>query len=255
MLRGRRIVDDSSDDEFPDIKDLAFKPKKTENRNVIGTPAAQTKESSAKNGTVRRRKLGAVVVDNPLLRPLSGDRTAPATILPDKERENYVPRKKQGSTTPQRVELRTRKTRPIITSVELDEGHCSDETGSVQEESILEDFSELDDDDASAFEASEDDDDFSDDNDFELKLMSRSPSKTRRAGGGNLSERDSAGGRTKKRSPSPGAQLLAEFMQAREREQKPTSLDGRKASKVKNDVSRKGNPSSALANPLSKLRM
>lgn len=255
MFRGRRIVDDSSDDEFPDIKDLALKPRRIENRNVASTPVAQIKESSAKNGTVRRRKLGAVVVDNPLLRPISGDKSASATTLPGNERDDDVPRRKTNSAMPQRVELRPRKTKPVITSVELDEDHFSDEAGSVQEETILEDFSELDDDDASEFEASEDDDDFLDDNDFDLDFLSRSPSKSRRAEGRSSSGTDPAGSRTKKRSPSPGAQLLAELVEAQEREQRPTSLEGQKATKIKNDVSRKGNTSSDLANPRSKHRM
>lgn len=255
MLRGRRIVlDDSSDEEFPDIQDfLASRPKRVEKRNeVVGTPVAETKEGIAKNGTVRRRKLGAVVVDNPLLRPFSdGDRSSSTSlVLPEKD-EGIVPRKNK-STTPQRIELRTRKTKPIITSVELDEDDFSG-VDSVQEETILEDFSEGDDDedndedDGSEFEASRSDD--SDDEDFTADfLLSWSPSKSRK--------KEVAGDCEKRRSPSPGAQLLAEAMEAQEREKKPTSLENTKDGRSKNDASRnKGDSASDLADPLSKMQM
>lgn len=261
MFRSRRVVDDSSDDEeFPDVKDfLVSKPKKSKDGNATGTPTAQTRTSTAKNGTVRRRKLGAVVIDNPLLRPIGGDRSSSsASVLPgrDSEEEYDIPRRKKSSTTPQRIELRTRKTKPIITSVELhDEGDFS-ETDSVQEETILEDFSEGgdDDDDASDFEVSQYED--SDDDDFTAEFLSWSPSKSRRAAGRDSSEREAPASREKKRSPSPGAQLLAEAIEAQEREKKPTSVEGLKGGKVKSETARKrGDTSKDLADPLSKLRM
>lgn len=274
MFRGRRIVidDSSSDEEFPDVRDLlTSKPKRSNDNHkseVVATPVRQAKESStAKNGgTVRRRKLGTVVVDNPLLRPIGSGRSSSESIVrPGKDyedrddvlRNNDKEKKNNKSTTPQRVELRTRKTKPVVASVELDENALS-ETDSVQEGTILEEFSEGDEDEGSDFEASQDGD--SDDDDFTAEFFrSRSPSKSTRAGGRNSSEREGEQKKAK-RSPSPGAQLLAEAMEAHEREKKkPTSFfpgSGRATGKVKNDASRnRGDAVSDLADPLSKLRM
>lgn len=266
MFRSRRIVVDSSDDEeFPDIKDLlAFKPKNPEHDKAIDKPTAQTKTSTAKDGTVRRRKLGAARVDNPLLRSVGGNRSfsssssaAAAPVLPEIDfDEDNVPRKKKSSTTPQRIALRTRKTKPVATSVELDGSDLS-ETGSVQEETILEDFSEGDndddnDDDASDFAASQVDD--SDDDDFTAEFLSWLPSKYKKER--NSSEREALAGREKKRSPSPGAQLLAETIEAQERDKKPVSMEDLKGGRVKKEtLRRKGDTGEDLANPLSKLRM
>lgn len=269
MFRSRRIVVDSSDDEeFPDIEDLlAFKPKNPEHGKAIDKPTVQTKTSTAKDGTVRRRRLGAARVDNPLLRPVGGNRSfsssssaaaAAAPVLPEIDfDEDDVPRKKKSSTTPQRIALRTRKTKPVATSVELDGSDLS-ETGSVQEETILEDFSEGDndddddDDDASDFAASQVND--SDDDDFTAEFLSWSPSKYKRER--NSSERKALAGREKKPSPSPGAQLLAEAIEAQERDKKPVSMEDLKGGRVKKETSRrKGDTSEDLANPLSKLRM
>lgn len=259
MFRGRRVVDDSSDDEeIPDIKDLLVsKPKNLEYGNATGTPTAQIKTSTAKNGTVRRRKLGAMVLDNPLLRPIGGDMSSSsASVLAgrDSEEDCDLPRRKKSSTTPQRIALRTRKTKPVITSVELDDEGEFSETGSVQEETILEDFSEGgDDDDASDFEANQDED--SDDDDFTAEFLSWSPSKFRRAVGRDSSEREVPASQERKRSPSPGAQLLAEAIEAQEREKKPISVDSLKVGKVKSETARKrGDNSKDLADPLSRLR-
>lgn len=256
MLRSRRIVDDSSDEEFPDIKDLLnTNLKKPASSNCAITPQTQAKDSStAKNATVRRRKLGDVSVNNPLTRPLGSDRSLSASTLFEKEDTESIPRKKKLSTTPQRVELRTRKTKPIISSVELAQSDFS-ETGSFQEETILEGFSQGDDDDASDFEASQEAD--SDDDSFTAEFfLPRSPSKSRRVGGRDSSKREDAHGQRKKRSPSPGAQLLAEAIEAQEREKKPLFLKDRNCVKKDGDACRKSRDNgSKLADPLSKLRV
>lgn len=252
MFRSRRIVDDSSDDDFPNITDLLKTNSKRAQKvgDIIGTPA-HTKESSAKNGTVRRRKLGAVVLDNPLMRPLSGQRSSSSSTLFDEVDE--TPRKRVP-TTLSRIELMKRKTNPVVKGLERDESDSS-EMDSVQEETILENFSEGSDDDngnddESDFEAiqSEDSDD-----DSLAEFLSWSPSKSKRAAGRTSAERDETQGRKTKRSPSPGAQLLAEAIEAQEREQKQTIPKG---GKINNEATRgSSNANSDLADPLFKLRM
>lgn len=207
-FRGRRIIDDSSsdsngnggssDDEFPDLKNLQNpKSLKTATAKNVGKPIAQTEQTPAKS--VRRRKLG-VINDNPLLRPFGN--TSSATPF----KKNEAPVKKK-STTPQRIELRTRKTRPVITSLEIDD---SSEAESIQEETIIEDFS------GSDFDASQTSDEDGDDDDSTFgDVPQRSPSK--RKGLSNGVEGGSMH-RERKRSPSPSAQLLAEAMEAETRD-------------------------------------
>lgn len=245
-IRGRRIIHDSSsdgdsnsDDDFPDLKDIAkLKAPKFATAKNVGKPISKAEPPAAKS--VRRRKLG-VIPDNPLLRPFGDTNSS----TPDKKDE--APDKKK-STTPQRVELRTRKTGPVFTSVEVGE---DSEAESVTEETIVEDFS------GSDFDASESSDEESDDDSTFGEVLQRSPSKNR-----GLSN-DVKGGRMhreRKRSPSPSSQLLAEARQAEERHESQRS-DGSsrgstegKASKKK--IERTRCPSTDdLADPLGRIQM
>lgn len=206
-FRGRRIIDDSSsdsdgnsnsDDEFPDLKDLSkTQTLKIATAKIVGKQMIpQTEQTPAKS--VRRRKLG-VIADNPLLRPFGN------TSLSTPVKKNEAPVKK-NSTTPQRIELRTRKTRPVITSLEVDD---SSEAESIQEETIIEDFS------GSDFDASQTSDEEDDDESTFGEVPQRSPSK--RKGLSNGAEGGSRH-RERKRSPSPSDQLLAEAMEAETRD-------------------------------------
>lgn len=244
MARGRRIVVDSSDDEFPDLQDIvSFKAKASKN---AGTSVAKPNQFDTNKNTVRRRKLGAIA-DNPLLRPLGdGFFSTPART----NRDEIGPKRK--STTPQRIELRTRKTKPVVTSVEVND---VSETESVQEETVIEDFSE--DDGGSDFEASEseaEEDDESTFGDFQQHSPSKSK-RTEQASEGRKAPRE------RKRSPSPSAQLLTEALEAEERDDARGSGSSRaekyrrqKASSSKTEGPRMSQPDD-LADPLSKLRM
>lgn len=250
MVRGRRIIDDSSDDEFPDLQDIGSFKVRSPNKVSIGTPMTQKRQASSGDGTVRRRKLG-VIADNPLLRPF-GDRSS-SMSTPNKDE---VPRKKK-SVTPQRVELRTRKTKPVTTSVEVKDPALS-EADSVQEETILEDFSE-DEDAGSDFEASHSEESDGYDSTADL-FLSRSPSKSKRVET-EVKGRKVSGAREKNRSPSPSAQLLAEAIEAQERSNFRESSGG-KNTKTRNKASfrRAGEGSrepsvTDIAEPLSKLQM
>lgn len=205
-FRGRRIIDDSSsdsdgnsnsDDEFPDLKDLSKIQtlKIATAKNVGKQMIPQAEQTPSKS--VRRRKLG-VIADNPLLRPFGN--TSSSTPV----KKNEAPVKKK-STTPQRIELRTRKTRPVITSLEVDD---SSEAESIQEESIIEDFS------GSDFDASQTSDEEHDDDSTFGEVPQRFPSKRK-----GLSNGVEGGSRHREgqRSPSPSDQLLAEAMEAETR--------------------------------------
>lgn len=238
-IRGRRIVDDSSsndsdsEDELPDLRHIsAYKLKavKLAPTKSIGTPVTdgQPEKSTAKN-TVRRRKLGSIA-NNPLLRPL-GDSSF--STPPTTKNDKTIAKKKM--TTPQPVELRTRKTRP--TCLEVD---GFSEAGSIHEETILEDFSGSD---FAASQSSEeeghdDDDDASIFEDF----VQWSPTKSK----GRKSSEE------RKCSSSPSAQLLAEAREAEQRngiqileQSKGGNVFGKRSSSSAND----------LARPLSKLQM
>lgn len=233
MARGRRIVVDSDDDDFPELQDLGRNRYKES--TSFGLSARQTEDAATK-GTVRRRKLGALS-DNTLLRPKM-DRGPSRTIFDDDGGDFARPR---------RTELRTTKPRPVVESVEID--RCSD-TDSIHEETIVEDFC---DDDGSEFDASRisgsDESDFSDN-----ESIRRSPSKSKRPGsetkGRNKSEQA-------ERSPSPGAQLLSEAIEARKRNDERQSGTGDRAegkTTSKASKSRDITPSD-LTRPLSKLNM
>lgn len=197
MARGRPIVVDSSDDEFPDLQDIVAFKAKASSKNASSTQVTKTDQPAPKN-IVRRRKLGASA-DNPLLRPLGDSDRSSSTPAPSKGTQP-----KKQSTTPQRIELRTRKTKPAVNSVEVDEDLS--EAGSIQEETIIEDFSE--DDIGSDFDGSESVLSESEDSTFS-DFLQRSPSKSKRAGDGS---------RNRKSSPTPSAQLLAEAIEAEERD-------------------------------------
>lgn len=239
MARGRRIVVDSSDDEFPDLQDIvSFKAKASKN---VGTPVTKPDQSGVNKNTVRRRKLGSIP-DNPLLRPL-GDKSF-STPAPTKE--------KRKSTTPQRIELRTRKTRPVVTSVEVDD---ISEAESVQEETIIEDFSEGDS--GSDFEASESEAEEDGDSTFG-DFLKRCPSKSKRT---DQASEGRKAPRERKRSPSPSAQLLAEALEAEGRDETRGSdsnkieKDKRQKSLFKKTEGPRVSPPAGLADPMSKLRM
>lgn len=251
-FRGRRIIDDSSsdsddgnsssgDDEFPDLKDLSkLKPLKTATAKNVGKPMTQTEQTPAKS--VRRRKLG-VINDNPLLRPFGNISSATPV------RKNEAPVKKK-STTPQRIELRTRKTRPVITSLEVDD---SSEAESIQEETIIEDFS------GSDFDASQSSDEDEDDDDSTFgEVPQRSPSK--RKGLSNGAEGVSRH-RERKRSPSPSAQLLAEAMEAETRDDIRKSKSSSRACMDTNELFEKkpgetrSSPTDDLGDRLLKLKV
>ncbi|KAJ0114380.1 hypothetical protein J7T55_010769 [Diaporthe amygdali] len=228
MARARRIVVDSSDDDFPELRDLGR--NKAEERRSNGSSASQT-ESLPSKSTVRRRKLGAMN-DNTLLRPKM-DRGSSRTIFDD-DGEEFV--------RPRRTELRNTKSRPVVKSVELD--NYSD-TDSMHEETIIEDFH---DDDGSEFEASRvsgsDESDFTAD-----EFLPRSPSKSKRLG---TEESERRGHGQAERSPSPSAQLLSEAIEAQERD--GDKAKGRTTSRKANSKSRDTTPSD-LTRPLSKLNL
>lgn len=239
MTRSRRIVVDSSDDEFPDLQDIvAFKAKASSKNASNGSTQVNKTDQPAPKSIVRRRKLGAsATADNPLLRPLGESDRSSSTPAPKDTRP------KKHSTTPQRVELRTRKTKPVVTSVQVDEDLS--EAGSVQEETIIENFSEEDsgsDFDGSESAGSEDDDSTFGD------FLQRSPSKPKRVGDGS---------KDRKSSPTPSAQLLAEAIEAEERDgarRGGGSRDKSKASR-KTDGSSQSRSSAGLVDPVCKLRI
>lgn len=235
MVRARRIVDDSDDEDFPELQDLGRNREEQSKR--FGLSASQSEDVLSK-GTVRRRKLGALS-DKTLLRPKM-DRVPSRTIFDDDG---------EDSARPRRTELRITQPRTVVKSVEFD---YSSGTDSMHEETLIEDFY---DDDGSDFEASRvsgsDETDSSDE-----EPLQRSPSRSKR-------QETEGRGRSKpgqsKRSPSPGAQLLAEAIEAQERnDQRPSSSeDGRpkkKTASKKTSNSREITPSD-LTKPLSKLDM
>ncbi|KAK7745901.1 hypothetical protein SLS53_002620 [Cytospora paraplurivora] len=149
-MRGRRIIVDSSDEEFPDIRQIG---------------------SSHTNGNKHARS---------------------STKQPE-----------------ERLELKTRRPSPVVKSHEFDE---LSEADSVQEKIIIEDLSG---DDGSDFEAARSPGSESDSSTGDL-FFERSLPRSFKASGGNPEARKVL--RTKARSPSPSAQLLAEASRAQERD-------------------------------------
>lgn len=236
MAKGRRIVIDSDDDDFPELQDFG-RNRIQESSNLDGLSASQTEDATCK-GTVRRRKLGALS-DKTLLRPKM-DKGPSRTIFDDDG---------EDSARPRRAELRITKPRPAVKSFEVD--RFSD-TDSMHEETIIEDFC---DDDESNFEASRisgsDESDFSD-----VEFLPRSPSKSKRPG--PETKRRNRSGQAN-RSPSPSAQLLSEAIEAQERNDLRQS--GSEGDRAKNKTtSKKASKSrditpSDLTRPLSNLNM
>lgn len=200
MARGRRIILDSSDDELPDIRQIgSFQTKSSRDAR----PPPKQPEESANKGIVRRRKLGPIS-DGVLLRPAMG-RGSSGTLFDDGD-DNTL---RERSTKPRRIELRTRRTKPSVRSFEVRE---SSEADSVQEETIIEDFSGVDE---SDFEASKSRDSEGDDSTDGL-FLERSPPRLFKKIGSEPKARKVP--RAKKRTPSPSAQLLAEAIEAHERD-------------------------------------
>ncbi|KAL1861806.1 hypothetical protein Daus18300_008622 [Diaporthe australafricana] len=235
MARSRRIVVDSSDDEFPELQELG-RNRKEESKNADPT-ATQTEDLPSK-GTVRIRKLGALS-DKILLRPKMG-RGSSRTIFDD-DGEDFA--------KPRRTELRTLKSRPVVKSLEVDR---SSECDSMHEETFIEDFC---DDDGSDFEASRISGSEEGDSTTE-EILQRSPSKSKKLGADmNVIKRPGQA----KRSPSPSAQLLSEAIEAQERNVlRGSGSDGGRAKgktmPTNASNSREVTPTD-LARPLSKLNI
>lgn len=243
-IRGRRIIDDSSsnsdsDDEFPDLKDIIqVKALKVAPAKNVDTPVIQPEKPAAKS--VRRRKLGAIA-DNPLLRPL-GEKS-----LSTPGRKDEAAAKKK-STTPQRIELRTRKTKPVITSFDIGD---SSEAESIHEETIVEDFS------GSEFDASQSSDEEEDNHSEFGEVPQPSPSKSKGLGTRSTGEEAH---REMESSPSPSAQLRAEAMEAEERDNNPVSERNSRGSTesrafISKAESTRRSPTNDLAGPRAMLRL
>lgn len=199
QARGRRIIDDSSDDEFPDIRQIgSFQTK--DSKDVQPPPVRQAEEPASK-GVVRRRKLGPIS-DSAVFRPAMARETS-GTIFDDDDDAG-----RSKSTKPRRIELRIRQTKPVAKSFEI--GDLS-EADSVQEETIIEDFSC---DDESDFEASQGSESEGDDPTAGLFLERSPPRSTIRPRGESRATKVFG---ARQRSPSPSAQLLAEAGKAFER--------------------------------------
>lgn len=212
QARGRRIIDDSSDDEFPDIRQIGS--FQTKGSKEVPPPPARPAEEPASKGMVRRRKLGPIS-DNAVLRPAMARETS-GTIFDDDDDDAG----REKPTKPRRIQLRARKTTPVAKSLEI--GNLS-EADLDQEETIIEDFSC---DDESDFEASQDSESEEDDPVAGLFLDKSPPrSSIRPRGGPKAMKVDGA----RKRSPSPSSQLLEEANEAFERSDTQESRSSRGA--------------------------
>ncbi|KUI72281.1 hypothetical protein VM1G_07985 [Cytospora mali] len=242
QARTRRIINDSSDDEFPDIRQIgSFRTKGP--KDARPPPAKQAEEPTSK-GIVRIRKLGSIS-DNVLLRPAT-ERSFSGTIFDDDDNET----RRARSTKPQRIELRTRKSKPVVKNLEIEDFSESD---SVQEETIIEDFL---DDEESDFEASQSSNSEGEKSTSGLSLE-RSPPRSFSGSGGDSKTRKISSER--ERSPSPSAQLLAEAFEARGRHetQISSSREGsnsrRKTAPERYEEERSRMPTD-LARPLTKFK-
>lgn len=232
-IRGRRIIDDSSssgsdsnsEDELPDLRNISISKSQAAKSAPVGnistTAHIQQEKLLPNKSTVRRRKLGSIA-DNPLLRPFSDN----SSSTPLKQAETA---RKKKTTTPQRIELRTRITKPAPASLSDDE---FSEAGSIHEETILEDFS------GSDFAASQSSDEEDGDDSIQAFVQySPTNAKTRKTSGES------------KRSSSPSDQLLAEAIEAKERD------DTRAPSTGRDKDLKKQSTVDGRANPLSKLQL
>lgn len=198
LVRGRRIIDDSSDEDFPDIRQIgSFQTK--DSKNARPTPVKQAEDLTSK-GVVRRRKLGPIS-DNAVLRPVMARGTS-RTIFDDDDTGQ------EKLTKPRRIELQARKAKPVGTRHEI---QVSSDAESIQEETIIEDFSC---DNESDFEASQNSDSEGDYPPAGLFLKQSPPKSSRRPRVGSSARREAHADRW---SPSPSSQLLAEASEAQER--------------------------------------
>lgn len=230
-MRGRRIIADSSDEEFPDIRQIGSSHT---NGNKDARSSTRQPEESVTKSVVRRRKLGPIsdhakfspsteisfartLFDDDdaslgkssrrprrlesILRP-STERSSPRTLFDD----DYAGLEK-SSRRPRRLELKTRRPSPVK-SLEIE---TLSEADSVQEETTIEDFSA---DDGSDFEARSPRSE-SDSSTGDLFLGRSPPRSVKRLEGGFEAKKASG---AKARSPSPSAQLLAEASRAQERD-------------------------------------
>lgn len=210
QARGRRIIDDSSDDEFPDIRQIGS--FQTKGSKEVPSPPARPAGESASKGMVRRRKLGPIS-DNAVLRPAMARETS-GTIFDDDDAGREKPAK------PRRIQLRGRKTTPVARSLEIGD---SSEADSAQEETIIEDFSCDDESDFEASQGSESEEDNPAAGLFSERYPPRSSIRPR--GGPKAMKVDGA----RKRSPSPSSQLLEEANEAFERSDTQESRSSRGA--------------------------
>ncbi|ROW00067.1 hypothetical protein VSDG_03511 [Cytospora chrysosperma] len=210
QARGRRIIDDSSDDEFPDIRQIGS--FQTKGSKEVPSPPARPAGESASKGMVRRRKLGPIS-DNAVLRPAMARETS-GTIFDDDDAGREKP------TKPRRIQLRARKTTPVARSLEIGD---SSEADSAQEETIIEDFSCDDESDFEASQGSESEEDNPAAGLFSERYPPRSSIRPR--GGPKAMKVDGA----RKRSPSPSSQLLGEANEAFERSDTQESRSSRGA--------------------------
>ncbi|PSR97748.1 SprT-like family-domain-containing protein [Coniella lustricola] len=217
MSRARRIVWDSSEDELPDLKDIT--PLRTKRGNNINTSAIQSPTTNADHSaavpprsTIRRIKFGSKLTDNPLLRPLASTYTPRS---PSKHNVARLEERPRASRTPQRTELQTRDAKKQRPCRDLAD---SSENESVQEQTITEDFSE--DDGLSDFIVHSDTD--LDEDSFDVGgSVPRSPPQPRGKQAGESKWQSTSQRNQTQGSPSPTSQLLAEALDAEERDELP----------------------------------
>lgn len=208
LVRGRRIIDDSSDDEFPDILQLGSLQTKG-SKNVQPSPARQLEGFVATKGIVKRRKLGPIS-DNAVLRPAMLRETSGTIFDDDDTGRNRM-------TKPRRIELQTKRAEPAAKKFEIE---IASEAESVQEETIIEDFSCDDESDSEESQSSESE---RDDPTSGLVFERPAPVSLKRP----ADEPKARTSGVKRRSPSPSSQLLSEASKARERGYMQASSSGK----------------------------
>ncbi|KAK3985633.1 SprT-like family-domain-containing protein [Cladorrhinum sp. PSN332] len=160
MSRRRRVLhwsdDSDDDDEFPDLANLAPKKEAISKKPAVETGTQTEKEStSAATTAVRRRKLGKIPDNNSLLRAWSPEDVEEKEVKTSSQRKTKEMvtgsqrLKKEGPPRKDRVELRTRKSKPApASSPSPKDDDGEEEFLSAQEEveiSIIEDVSLIDD--------------------------------------------------------------------------------------------------------------